>query len=80
MESAIILALLILAIILLGPWVIGFRALRKARRNAELADERWNILKARLDTAEASFKELKSRFAKLETSVAGSGTTAVTRG
>ena len=64
MESAIVFGLAIIAIILIGPWIVAFRALHKARKNEELAGVRWESLRDRLQTLERDYGELKTAFAK----------------
>jgi uncharacterized membrane protein len=75
MESAIILGLTIIAVLLLGPWIVAFRALHKARGNARLAQERWDILQARLANVEGGLKGVKAAFERLEKNVTDSRAT-----
>ena len=66
MESAIVVALAIVAFLLIGPWVVAFRALRKVRRTNELADQRWDSIRSRLENTERGLAEFKATLAKLE--------------
>lgn len=55
----------IAAFILLGPWVVALRALGKARKNSELAEQRWDILQARLHTIDGFISGLRAAIDQL---------------
>ena len=74
MESAILFALLVLAVILLGPWLIAFRALRKTRASAELAEQRWESVRDRLANLERLFEEIKETLAGFDKEAAPAAT------
>ena len=67
MESAIVVALLILAVILLGPWIVAFGALHKARKNEDLATLRWESVRDRLQIVEKEYRDLKAAFDRTRT-------------
>src|SRR5689334_19114728 len=66
MESAIVIALAIVAFLLIGPWVVAFRALHKNRKTNELSDQRWDSIRSRLENVERGLSEFKATLAKLE--------------